>query len=802
MNKRENTNNWLHGCTERINLLRDQYFSFLPSIDIERAISYTIAYRETENKPTIIRRANALKKAIKDKTITILPHELIVGTRGSKPRVAEITPETYWHWIKDELNTVSERKQDPYYISEEQKKILKEEVFPYWEGKSMEEFYNANLSKELRNIVYDTGIIFGGRSQCGPGTISANYSDIILKKGFKGIKKDAEKKLELLDPANILNMDKKIFLESVIVVCETMKILGERHAEKARELAKEVKDIGRKRELIEIAEICNRVPYKPPITFREAIQTIWFTQLMLYTEENSDSYCIGRLDQFLFPFYKKDIKEGKLTKLEAQELIECLWIKTAEIIWTLDAKSTKYYSGYQPFHGVTCGGLKRNDEDAVNDLSYMMVQSSMDIRLHCPSLSVRIHPETSDDFLLKAIDLISLGTGQPSLHFDPCAIKILTNKGVDIKDARDWAVVGCIEPQVPGKMCQSDEGSRYNMASAIELALFNGESKIVKRKVGLSTGDPRNFKNFIEFKEAVKKQLAYIIRQSCLNAQMIEFVHQIKIPKPLISSCVEGCVKSGTEITRGGAKYNTGPGIQATGLADLTDSLVAVKKLVFEDNLITMNKLICALEVNFEGYKDVRQLLINKAPKYGNDNDGVDYLAQELADFASDTSNLYTGIRGSKCCNGLVSVSANVSHGIYTWALPSGRLAKEPLADGCGPYMGYDKEGPTAVIKSVCKLHHYKQEDGILLNLKFNPEFFNDKKRRKDLIALIKTEMMLGGYHIQFNVIDRETLIAAQQNPKKYENLMVRVAGYSACFVDLHKEVQDSIIKRTEHFFI
>jgi len=799
MNKTNKSKKWTHGCTDRINRLRSKYYTYTPSIDIERAISYTKVFKETENETQVVRRAKALKKTVEEKTISILPDELIVGTKGSKPRAAEITPETYWRWIRDEIDTVSNRPQDPYLITNEQKETLKKVIFPYWKDKSMEEFYDHNVSQELRNIVYDTGIIFGGRSQCGPGTISVNYSDIILRKGFKGIKKDAEKKLEKLDVMDILNFDRRKFLESVIIVCDAMKILGKRHSEKARELAEKCKDDKQKKELLEISQICNNVPYEPPKTFWEAVQMVWFTQLMLYAEENSDSYCIGRLDQFLYPFYERDLKNSNITEIEAQELLECLWLKTAEIIWTLDAESTEYYSGYQPFHGVTCGGLTRDGKDATNELSYMMLQASNDIRLHCPSLSVRIHPETPERFLNEVIDLISFGTGQPSIHFDPCAIDILINKGVDIKDAREWAVVGCIEPQVPGKMCQSDESSRYNMASAVELVLFNGKSKIANKKVGLSTGDPRDFKSFAAFEKAVKKQLANIIKLSCLNAQMIEFVHQIKIPKPLISSCISGCVESGKGVTQGGAIYNTGPGIQATGLADLVDSVYAIKKLVFEDKKISMDELLEAIHADFKGFKHIRQTLINKAAKYGNDNDEVDLLAQEFADYSSELAGSFKGLNGGKMCNGLVSVSANVSHGIYTWALPSGRSAREPLADGCGPYMGYDKEGPTAVIKSICKLHHNKQEDGILLNVKFSPDLFKNKKSKKDLLALMKTEMMLGGYHIQFNVIDKETLVAAQNNPKEYENLMVRVAGYSARFIDLHKEVQNSIINRTEH---
>jgi formate C-acetyltransferase len=746
----------------------------------------------------VVRRAKALKRVIEEKKIVILPDELIVGTRGSQPRAAEICPEISWMWVRDELDTISTRPQDPYSITEEQKRILREEVFPYWKGKSMQEYYLANLDEETKRIAYKTGIIFSdSKSLYGPGEINPGYGNIILKKGFRGIKERAEQKLKEMDYADISNFDKRKFWEAVIICCKAMKLLGQRYADKAREMA-EKENLKRKEELLRIAEMCEWVPWNSPRTFWEALQAIELTQIALWTEENCSSICPGRMDQYLYALYEKDLEEGKLTKAETQELIECMWIKMAEMIFTIDADSAMYFAGYQPFQGVTVGGLKRDKQDATNELSYMMVQASMDVRLHAPSLNVRIHPQTPDDFLLKTCDLVNLGTGQPAIFFDPTALRILLRLGVKIEDAYDWCVAGCVEPNVPGKMSRWAEGNRYSYATAVEWALYDGMSHVLQKRKGLSTGDPRSFKTYEDFKEAVKRQLAYLIRYSAIDTQTVEKAHQTRLPKPLMSCCVEDCVEDGVEIMHGGAHYNLGPGFETTGIADLADSMAAVKKLVFEEKLLTTDELITALQNNFEGYENIRQMLINKAPKYGNDIDEVDLIAAEMLDFAVEETEKYKGIKGSVFRDGLVPVIANVPHGKAIWALPSGRKAMQPLADGISPYMGYDHNGPTAVLKSVCKINHDKHF-ATLLNLKFSPEVLKDEKGKRNLANLLRTEMELGGYHVQFNVVSVEVLRDAQHHPEKYPDLLVRVAGYSARFVDLSKEMQDVIIERTEH---
>jgi formate C-acetyltransferase len=795
-----NRETWTHGATDRVNKLRDQYWSHMPTIDTERAVSYTKSYKKNEGKDVCIKRASALYDYMSERTICIQPHELIVGTYGRQPRAVLVCPEILISWYKNELDTMSTRPQDPYQISEEDKEILKSMIFPYWEGKTMEDYYIANLNDEIKSVAFNTGIVFGeNKSQAGAGEFSAGYRNIILKKGFKGIKEEAAQKLNALDPEDIKLFDKRMFYESVILSCDAVKVLADRYASKALELSKTEKDPERHKELTKIADICLRVPFETPKTFHEAIQAVWFTQILLFTEENTTSFTIDRPDQYLYPFYKKDLEEGRITKTEAQELLECLWIKMAEIIYAISEESSVYYSGYQPFHGLTIGGIQKNGEHAINDISYMALQATMDTRMHVPTINVRVNDNTPDEFLMKVCDLVELGTGQPAIFFDKNAMAILRRNGVQEEDLWDWCVAGCVEPQIPGKTSLWDEGGRYSYATAVEWALFNGYSKILGRRIGLETGDPRNFKSYAEFEDAVDKQLAFMIKMACLNCQIIERAHQIRMPKPVRSLCVEGCIEAGIDAMSGGAKYNLGPGIEATGVADLADSMAAVKKLVYEDQVMDMSTLIDVLENDFEGHEDIHQLLINGAPKYGNDDDYVDEIASKFVAASCDYCAQYVGLNGSKFLNGVVPVIANLPHGLTTWALPSGRKATVPLADGISPYVGYDKNGPSSVLKSVCKVDHIKNGVGTLLNVRLSPSLIKSVTDKKNLISLLKSEGDMGGYHVQFNVVSTETLRQAQKAPENYTDLLVRIAGYSAYFVELRKDAQESIIARTEN---
>lgn len=790
---------WSKGSTDRVNRLRDQYWNWKPEIDTERAVSYTNTYKRLEAYDSCIKRAEALRDYIINKTVEIYKDELIIGTYGKQPRAAIISPEICMSWIINELDTVDKRPQDPYIIKNDDKKIIKE-IAEYWQGRTMEDYYIANLPPNAKKVAYNTNVVFGeNKSQAGGGEFAAGYSNIVFKRGFKGISEMAKEKMESLDPEDISTHEKRKFYESIIIVCDAAKLQSERYAQAARKAAEIEKNQTRKAELLNIAEICGKVPWNPPRNLREAFQAIWFTQLLIWSEENATSYCIERIDQLLYPYYKKDKESGEINDKQVQELFDCFWLKMAEMIYTISNASAKFFSGYQPYHGISCGGCKEDGSDAVNELSYMALNATANTQMHAPTLNVRVNRNTCDKFMMAVTELVKLGTGQPAIFFDETAFEILKRNGVDEKDVWNWCVAGCVEPQIPGKTCLWDEGARFNYATAIEWTLYNGLSKILNKEIGLKTGNPRNFKSYGEFEAACMKQMAYMIKAACQSAQVCERAHKLRMPTPIRSALCEGCVEEGIDAMSGGGLYNLGPGIESTGLTDLADSLASIKKLVYEDKKITMDELIKALDKDFDGYEEVRQLLINGAPKYGNDDDYVDSIAFKFMEAACEMCESYNSITGSKYMCGAVPSISNVPCGAATWALPSGRKATVPLSDGISPYPGYDKNGPSAVIKTIGKLNHIKNGVGTLLNMKLNPDILKTENDKKNFISLLRGEGSLGGYHIQFNVVGKETLYDAQKHPENYGDLLVRIAGYSAFFVELASEAQTAIIERTEN---
>lgn len=790
---------WDKACNNRVNRLRDQYWDFPPTVDIERAKVYTRVYKENEAEDVIVKKALAFKTYFEERTIEIFKDELVVGTLGKEPRSAVICPDICWEWTKKELDTMDKRPQDPYAISNNDREILRNEIFPYWEqGKSMEDYFLAHATDEIKNISYQTNIVFpDNNTAAGAGETSADFEKI-LTKGFKAIKAEAQSKLDELDSENITLYDKKQFYNAILLTCDAIHILSERYADKAEKMAEGESDESRKEELLEIARICRKVPWEPAETYHEAIQAMWFVQIMLYTEETAAAYCMPRIDYVLNPYYERDVKNGIITEERALELMECLWIKLAEVLYVYSEGAAKFYAGYVPFHGVTLGGVDREGNDSVNKVSFMGLQATIDLQMHAPSVNVRINKVTGEEFLNKLCELIECGTGQPAILFDETVFESLRKQGIKEEDIWNYNVSGCITGQIGGKTTQWNEGGRYAYPIAVDFALNNGYSHVLRRQVGLKTGDPRLFKTYEEFEEAVVSQLRYVIKMACLTCQIGERAQKLLAPKPFRASVIEGCIESGREIMEGGAKYNTGPGMLATGVADYADSMAAIKKLVYENKILTMDEVLEALENNFEGYDITRQILINKAPKFGNDEPYVDEIAKKIVKLSCDFVAEHTSIWGTPYINGIVPVMANAPHGLAIWALPSGRKAQEPLADGMSPFPGYDKNGPTAVVNSVCKVDHSDNPPGVLLNLKITPDMLKDDEGRKKLIALLRAEEVLGGYHVQFNVTNRETLLAAQKEPEKYADLLVRVAGYSAFFVDLSKEAQEIIIARTQ----
>lgn len=785
--------------TARVERLREGFFAYRPAICLERALAYTRSFQETEGLVPAVRRALALKRACAEKSVTIKDGELLVGMPAFQSRAGVFCPEIAWRWLHQELDTLSTREQDPYQITEDQKNTLRKEIFPYWQGRSLEEYFMANLPPHTRRIAVQTGIIdVELKSQNGAGEFSPGYGNILLKKGFTGIARAAKEKLVDLNPAHPRSYDPIRFLEAVQIVCEAAGILAERYAREAERQAESAAP-ERARELREIAKVCRWVPMNPARTFREALQSIWFGQVLLFLEENAPSYSPGRMDQYLHPFYLADLGQGRLTPQRAQELIECFWLKTAEMTWLLNENATRYFAGYMPFQNITVGGQTPDGRDASNELSFMMLQASMNLRLSQPSLSVRIHKGTPDGFLRQVGKLVRLGTGIPAIHNDDTTIQMMLNKGVPREDAVDYCLVGCVEPNIHGKMSQWSDGGHYNFGAAVQFALDNGRNWPGGETLGFPSGPPSSLATFEDFKESVRKQLRFFFHHIAIANLVAQKGHALLLPKPLSSSLVEGCVEKGVDITEGGAVYNSGPAFIGTGIADLADSLAAVKRLVYDSRALTLEELIETLKTDFQGREDLRQMLIHRAPKYGNDEEEVDRFAREFTDLAADLAGSYTGYTGCPIINGLYPVSSHVPHGKVVGALPSGRRAWTPLGDGCSPFHGYDTLGPTAVIKSVTRIDHARHTAGTLLNMKLSPDLLQDDRDLDNWAALIRGLFELGGYHIQFNVVSAATLRAAQKDPDKHRGLMVRVAGYSAYFADLCREIQDDIIDRTEH---
>lgn len=790
---------WTHGSTQRVNRLRDQYWNWTPEIDTERAVVYTQTYREMEAYDACLKRAKSLYNYMAQRTVNIYPDELIIGTYGKQPRAAIVSPEICMAWVEEELDTMSTRSQDPYVISDEDKAILKE-LFPYWKGRTMEDYYIANVTPEAKKLAFGTNVVFGGnKSQSGGGEYLAGYRDIVFKKGFKGIKETTMEKHAALDQEDISTHEKRKFYESVMIICDAAKIQSDRYAAEARKEAEKAQDPKRREELLKIAAACERVPWEPPRNVLEAFHAIWFTQLMIWSEENATAYCIERIDQLLYPYYKAEKEAKTIDDTQMQELFDCFWIKLAEMIYFISDETAQAFAGYQPYHGVAVGGCREDGSDAVNELSYMVLQATANTQLHAPTINVRVSPNTCNEFMMAIAGLVEVGTGQPAIFFDKTAFEILRRNGIEEQDLWNWAVGGCVEPQIPGKMSMWAEGARFNYAMAVEWVMFNGLSRILGKEIGLKTGDPRTFKTYEQFEDACLRQLGHMIKAACQSAQVCERAHRLRMPIPVRSALMEGCLEQGKDAMDGGGTYNIGPGIESTGLTDMANAMAAVKKLVYDDKTITMDILVNALEADFEGYENIRQMLINDAPKYGNDEDYVDEIAAKICEASCDMCESYYSIRGTKFMNGVVPVISNVPCGQATWALPTGRKAKTPLSDGISPYPGDDQNGPSAVIKTITKLDHKKNGVGTLLNMKLSPDLLKTEEGKQNFIYLLRAEEELGGYHVQFNVVDKETLLDAQEHPEAHRDLLVRIAGYSAFFVELTSQAQEAIIARTEH---
>lgn len=830
--------------SDRIPKLVENLYAKMPEIESARAILITESYRQTENEPMVIRRAKAFAHILENIPIVIRDLELIVGSTTIAPRGCQTYPEFSYEWLEAEFDTVETRSADPFYISEKTKQELKE-ANAYWKGKTTSELATSYMEPETLLAMEHNIFTPGNYFYNGVGHVTVKYGEV-LAIGFSGIKAKAQAELDKLCLADGDYQKKSRFLEAVMISCDAAIEYARRYARLALKEAEECTDPVRKRELLQIAQNCANVPEKGATGFYEACQSFWFVQQLLQIESSGHSISPGRFDQYMYPYYQKDMESGRITREFAQELMDCIWVKLNDLNKCRDAASAEGFAGYSLFQNLIAGGQNEEGIDVTNDLSFMSIQASMHVFLPQPSLSVRVWNGTPHEFLIRAAELTRTGIGLPAYYNDEVIIPSLMSRGLTLQDARDYNIIGCVEPQKSGKTEGWHDAAFFNMCRPLELVFSNGIDKGVR--IGPATGNVEDMTTFEQFYDAYKKQMDYAI-QLLVNADnAIDMAHAERCPLPFLSSMVDDCMKVGKTVQEGGAVYNfTGP--QGFGVANMADSLYSVKTLVYDEKKITMGELKEALATNYGkglgaedvaamtakianelkeagktiGEKEVAAILntvvaaseapevkangerilklIEEVPKFGNDIPEVDAFARDVAYTYTEPLQNYKNPRGGSFQAGLYPVSANVPLGAQTGATPDGRLAYQPVADGVSPSAGKDVNGPTAAANSVSRLDHYIASNGTLFNQKFHPSALSGRNGLENFVGLIRSYFDQKGSHMQFNVVSRETLLDAQKHPEQYKHLVVRVAGYSALFTTLSKSLQDDIIRRTEQGF-
>ena len=830
--------------TERIPKLVAHLYAKMPEIESARAKLITESYKATEDRPIVMRRALAFAHILDNIPIIIREDELVVGSSTIAPRGCQTYPEFSYQWLEAEFDTVATRKADPFYIAEQTKKDLLE-ADAYWKGKTTSELATALMTEETKKAMEHNIFTPGNYFYNGVGHVTVQY-DKVLAIGYRGLIQEMEAELDKCNPGDADYCTKSQFLKAAILSCEAVIRYARRYAELAEKEGASCRDSARKQELLQIAANCARVPEYGASTFHEACQSFWFVQQLIQLESSGHSISPGRFDQYMYPYYKKDLEAGKLSREFAQELIDCIWVKLNDLNKCRDAASAEGFAGYSLFQNLIVGGQDKEGLDVTNDLSFMCISASKHVFLPQPSLSIRVWNKSPHDLLMKAADLTRTGIGLPAYYNDEVIIPSLLSRGLTLEDAREYNIIGCVEPQKAGKTEGWHDAAFYNMCRPLELVFSNGWDK--GEKISIETGDVENMSTFEEFYDAYKKQMEYNISLLVNADNAIDVAHAVRCPLPFLSCMVEDCIKRGKTVQEGGAVYNfTGP--QGSGIANMADSLYAIKKLVFDEKKVTLAEYKRALAMNYgqgfdavsageivteilremsrngmsvdedqvagmiaavmntevspeekKRYEELRAM-IDEVPKFGNDNEEVDMFARDVAYTYTRPLLKYRNPRGGQFQAGLYPVSANVPLGAQTGATPDGRLAHTPVADGVSPSAGKDVLGPTAAANSVSKLDHGIASNGTLFNQKFHPTALSGEKGLENFVALIRSYFDQKGSHMQFNVVDRQTLLDAQAHPEKYAHLVVRVAGYSALFTTLSKSLQDDIIRRTEQGF-
>ncbi|MBR5517432.1 MAG: glycyl radical protein [Clostridia bacterium] len=822
--------------SERIDRLKEALFANKPEIESARAVLLTESYKKTEGMPMIKRRSAAFRHILENLPIIIRYDELVVGSATLKSRSCHVFPEYSYKWLEEEFDTVATRSADPFYISEKTKEELKE-VYKYWDGKTTSELATSYMTKETLDAIEHNIFTPGNYFYNGIGHVTVDYGKV-LKIGYNGIIEEAKAALAKVNAGDADGCSKIAFLEAVIESCKAVITYANRYAKLAREEAESCADAKRKQELLTIATNCEKVPANGATSFYEACQSFWFVQMLLQIESSGHSVSPGRFDQYMYPYFKKDFESGKITMEFAQELIDCVWIKLNDMSKVRDAASAAGFAGYSMFQNLIAGGQTKDGLDATNELSFMCIQATMHVFLPQPSFSVRVWNGSPHEFLLKAAELTRTGIGLPAYYNDEVIIPALIQRGLTLQDARDYNIIGCVEPQKSGKTDGWHDAAFFNMCRPLELVFANGMDK--GKQIGPKTGDVTKMTSFDEFYGAYKTQMEYMIELMVNADNAIDLAHAQRCPLPFLSSMIEDCIGRGKSVQEGGAIYNfTGP--QGFGIANMADGLYAVKKLVFDDKKVTMEYMKNALDNNFgKGTNDAEAItnavakqlvesgvtvdekvieqiyktasansacgedysklleMIDELPKFGNDIDEVDMFARDVAYTYTRPVEKYKNPRGGTYQAGLYPVSANVPLGAQTGATPDGRYAYTPVADGVSPSAGKDVKGPTASANSVSKLDHFIASNGTLYNMKFHPSALKGREGLENFVSLVRGYFDRKGSHVQFNVVSRETLLDAQAHPENYKGLVVRVAGYSALFTTLSRSLQDDIISRTE----
>jgi formate C-acetyltransferase len=784
---------------ERIKKLRTQSRKAVPYLSLERASLITDFFKSgaAHQFSAPIARAKAFKYLLENKKICINEEELIVGERGSEPKATSTYPEVCSHSLND-LEILNTRKKISFKVSEETRQKTEEVIIPFWKGKSIRDKIFTQVDQEWINA-YDSGIFTEFMEQRAPGHTVGGKN--IWKKGFLDFKEEIKQSIEKLDFYNDPEaFSKREQLRGMDITADAIISFANRYAREVLQLVETESDPSRQEELKIISEICTKVPAHAPATFWEALQHYWFIHLGVITEFNTwDSFNPGRLDQHLYPFYKNDLANGILTKEKAIELLQAFWIKfnnqpaPPKVGITAEESNT-----YTDFCNINLGGVKEDGSDGVNEISYMLLDVIEEMRILQPSSNVQISSQTPAKFLERALKIVKTGFGQPSIFNCDAICQELTRQGKIITDARNGGASGCVESGAFGKEAFILTGY-FNLVKILEITLHNGIDPLTEKLIGIKTGDPVDFKSFSELFNAFSKQVKHFVDIKIKGNQIIERIWANN-PAPFLSILIEDCIKNGKDYNDGGARYNTSY-IQVVGMGTITDCLASIKYNVFEKNIISIGDLLKALNQDFEGYDIIQQKLINKTPKYGNDNDYADSITCEVFEMVYNAINNRPNTRGGVHRINLLPTTVHVYFGQVTGATPDGRNAYTPLSEGISPVQGMDVNGPTAVIKSASKIDHLRT-GGTLLNQKFTPQFFSDQNKIKQLANLIRAYFNMNGHHIQFNVISAETLRAAQQYPEKFRNLIVRVAGYSDYFNNLVPDLQDEIIRRTEHSLI